>query len=206
MGPLYQVDMRLRPSGDSGMLVVGFNSFAEYQRNSAWTWEHQALVRARVIAGDAALGRDCAALRQELLSRERDEGALAGEVLAMRRRMRAHLLPAGTEERGEFHLKQGIGGIVDIEFMVQYAVLAWSHRSPDLTIWSDNIRILETLSRHGLFTESESRALIDAYICFRSAAHQLALQQEPDVVDATRFTEERAVVCEKWRELMGETA
>jgi glutamate-ammonia-ligase adenylyltransferase len=204
MGQLYEVDMRLRPSGDSGMLVASFKAFADYQNTSAWTWEHQALVRARVIAGDASLGRDCEQLRNSVLSLPRDPVSLASEVVAMRRKMRDHLLPARAEEQGEFHLKQGLGGIVDIEFMVQYAVLAWSHRSPGLTLWSDNIRILETLSRLDLFSEDESRALTEAYVNYRSAAHQLALQQESDVVDAERFRSERDAVCSKWLALMGE--
>ena len=120
----------------------------------------------------------------------------------MRERMRDHLLPRRAEGAGEFHLKQGSGGIVDIEFMVQYAVLAWAHRMPDLTVWTDNIRILETLSREGMFTEEDSRTLIDAYISYRTAAHQLALQQQSDVVDASRFSEERAAVIARWRDLL----
>lgn len=204
MGPLYEVDMRLRPSGNSGMLVASYNAFSDYQRNSAWTWEHQALVRARVIAGDSRLADQCEAVRRDVLCQPRDAQALAGEVVDMRAKMRNHLLPRGSDERGEFHLKQGPGGIVDIEFMVQYAVLAWSHDTPELADWSDNIRILETLSRHGLFTGQESQTLIDAYIRYRSAAHQLALQQQPDVVDAPGFEREREAVRAKWRELLGD--
>jgi glutamate-ammonia-ligase adenylyltransferase len=204
MGPLYEVDMRLRPQGNSGMLVASYNAFSEYQRHSAWTWEHQALVRARVIAGDGRLAAQCEAVRRDVLCQQRDAEALAQEVRDMRARMRQHLLPQGSEDRGEFHLKQGVGGIVDIEFMVQYAVLAWSHHTPELADWSDNIRILETLSRHGLFSEQDSQALVGAYIAYRSAAHQLSLQQEPDIVDAGRFSDERAAVCAKWRELLGE--
>ena len=204
MGPLYEVDMRLRPEGNSGMLVASFKGFSDYQRQSAWTWEHQALVRARVIAGDVDLAGRCEAARRDVLQQPRDEAVLAAEVMDMRAKMRDHLLPRGSEERGEFHLKQGRGGIVDIEFMVQYAVLAWSHRTPELADWSDNIRILETLSRHGLFTEQESRDLVDAYINYRSAAHQLSLQQQPDVVGAELFGKERDAVNAKWQQLFGE--
>ena len=205
MGPLYEVDMRLRPEGNSGMLVAGFRGFSEYQQSTAWTWEHQALVRARVIAGDASLAERCGALRRSVLCLPRDTAELAGDVREMRAKMRDHLLPAGAEERGEFHLKQGVGGIVDIEFMVQYAVLAWSHDAPALADWSDNIRILETLSRLDLLSEDTSRALIDAYIRYRSSAHQLALQQEADVVDAEAFREEREVVSSCWTQLLGES-
>ena len=120
----------------------------------------------------------------------------------MREKMREHLLPGDAAEKGEFHIKHDFGGIVDIEFLVQYAVLAWSHRYPDLATWSDNIRILETLQREGLFSRQESEALTEAYIGFRSAAHQLALQQEAVVVDDSQFCEQRAAVRNKWKTMM----
>ncbi len=204
MGPLYEVDMRLRPQGNSGMLVASFKAFSDYQQNSAWTWEHQALVRARVIAGDRALAQRCEAVRREVLCQPRVPAELAGEVVDMRAKMRAHLLPASAEASGEFHLKQGRGGIVDIEFMVQYAVLAWAHQTPALAEWSDNIRILETLSREDLLSRGDSENLIEAYKSYRTAAHQLALQQQPDVVDAERFAQQRAVVQSCWKQLLGE--
>jgi len=112
--------------------------------------------------------------------------------------MREHLLPSRDSQEGEFHLKQGRGGIVDIEFMVQYAVLAWSHRVPELVRWSDNVRILETLGREGLFEQPECEALTQAYLDFRSAAHQLSLQQQPGVVPAGRFGDARAAVIACW--------
>lgn len=202
MGQLYEIDMRLRPSGNSGMLVTSLTAYRDYQLDSAWTWEHQALVRARYVAGDESLGRRFEALRRELLSRPRDEAELRAEVVAMREKMREHLLPADVRASGDFHLKHGRGGIVDIEFMVQFTVLAWSHRYPALAIWSDNVRILETLHREGLFEESDSLALAEAYLALRSASHQLALQQQPGVVDAGRFTRERAVVCARWAQLL----
>ncbi|QIB65699.1 bifunctional [glutamate--ammonia ligase]-adenylyl-L-tyrosine phosphorylase/[glutamate--ammonia-ligase] adenylyltransferase [Kineobactrum salinum] len=199
LGLLYEVDMRLRPSGASGLLVSSLSGFASYQRETAWTWEHQALVRARLVAGDVAVGAGVDALRRDILCRTRDEAALAAEVVAMRRRMREQLLPASARADAEFDLKQSPGGIVDIEFMVQYAVLAWSHRVPELTRWSDNIRILETLAREGLFEQHESQALIDAYLAFRSAAHQLALQQRPGTVPPGEYRESRAAVSALWQ-------
>jgi len=203
MGQLYEVDMRLRPSGDSGMLVASFAAFRDYQLNTAWTWEHQALVRSRFIAGDEKLGRRCAELRREVLVRRRPEEQLREEVTRMRDKMREHLLPANASSADVFHLKHGRGGIVDIEFMVQYAVLAWSHRYPELTTWSDNIRILETLRRQGLFTRPEATALTEAYIAYRSAVHQQALQQQEEVTGDERFREERAAVRGKWEDLLG---
>jgi glutamate-ammonia-ligase adenylyltransferase len=206
MGQLYEVDMRLRPSGDSGMLVVSIKAFQDYQRDTAWTWEHQALVRARFICGDPALGERCNELRQEVLGRPRDEAELAREVLAMRLRMREHLLSAKATANNEFDLKQSPGGIVDIEFLVQYAVLAWSHRCGQLTRWSDNIRILETLQQEGLFSEQESQALIEAYILYRSAAHELALQQQAAVVSEDQFPAQRKTVKAKWQTLFESTS
>jgi len=201
MGQLYEVDMRLRPSGESGMLVASLDGFASYQRESAWTWEHQALVRARFVAGDPGLAQRIDAVREEILCQRRDEADLAREVVAMRHRMRKHLLPQGDTNDGEFHLKQGRGGIVDIEFMVQYAVLAWSHREPGLARWSDNVRILETLGREGFFKQQECDALTQAYLAYRSAAHQLSLQQQPGVARAGDFVDARAAVAAKWDEL-----
>jgi len=201
LGQLYEVDMRLRPSGESGMLVSPVSGFRSYQQETAWTWEHQALVRARYVAGDPAVAAEVEAVRGEVLCQPRDEAALALQVQQMRSKMRKHLLPEGLAEDGEFHLKQGSGGIVDIEFMVQYAVLAWSHRVPELARWSDNVRILETLGREGLFEQQECDALTGAYLAYRSAAHQLSLQQQPGVLPADRFGDARAAVNAKWRQL-----
>ena len=201
MGQLYEVDMRLRPSGESGMLVTSFEGFRSYQEQSAWTWEHQALVRARFVAGDPAVAEKVTAVRREILCQERDEAALAREVQKMRRRMCEHLLSTKVIEGEEFDLKQSPGGIVDIEFMVQYAVLAWSHRSPQLAQWTDNVRILETLGREGLFTPAECQQLTAAYLAYRCAAHQLSLQQRPGRVPAQEFASMRAAVQDKWRQL-----
>jgi len=203
MGQLYEVDMRLRPSGESGMLVSTVQGFDSYQQDSAWTWEHQALVRARFVAGDPVVARQLDAVRANILCQARDEGELATEVVQMRDKMRKHLLPKGGPDDEDFDLKQGFGGIVDIEFMVQYAVLAWSHRVPELVQWSDNIRILETLGRKGLFEQTECDALTEAYIAYRSAAHQLSLQQQPGVVPAAGFVDQRNAVRAKWGQLFG---
>ena len=203
MGQLYECDMRLRPSGNSGMLVVSFNSYREYQLNSAWTWEHQALVRARFVAGDAALGQRFDGFRRQILRQARDQKKLALDVVQMRDRMREQLLPGSAQARGEFHFKQGRGGMVDIEFMVQYAVLAWSRGSAELAAWPDNVRILEVLGKLDRLTEREATALTDAYIHYRSATHQLALQQQPQLCSGEDYQEERAMVVNLWNRLLG---
>ena len=199
LGQLYEVDMRLRPSGESGMLVTTVDGFRSYQQDDAWTWEHQALVRARFVAGDPAVAEKVDAIRNEILCQPRERDELALEVVKMRRRMRNHLLPRESED--VFHLKQGTGGIVDIEFMVQYAVLAWSHDHPALAHWSDNVRILDTLEQVGQFSPEETEALKSAYLDYRSAAHELALQHQPGETPAEGFRAQRATVCAKWQDL-----
>ncbi|HEX7026018.1 MAG TPA: bifunctional [glutamate--ammonia ligase]-adenylyl-L-tyrosine phosphorylase/[glutamate--ammonia-ligase] adenylyltransferase [Gammaproteobacteria bacterium] len=178
-GVLYEVDVRLRPDGAAGMLVSSMERFAEYQRNRAWTWEHQALVRARVVVGGPVITEAFRALRHEILTRPRDIKALCGEIRAMRDRMRAEL---AKSRQGEFDLKQDRGGIADIEFMVQYGVLAWARDYPALTEWTDNIRILEQFGRFGLIPAGDAALLTDAYKHLRENAHRLALQGESAVL------------------------
>ncbi|MDY0007035.1 MAG: bifunctional [glutamate--ammonia ligase]-adenylyl-L-tyrosine phosphorylase/[glutamate--ammonia-ligase] adenylyltransferase [Spongiibacteraceae bacterium] len=206
LGVLYDVDMRLRPDGAKGLLVSSIKAFGEYQARHAWTWEHQALVRARPVAGDAELGRRFAALRESVLAQPREPGPLQAAVRDMRRRMREHLLPRGygTPEKPLFHLKHGFGGIVDLEFMVQYAVLAWSHKYPALAVWTDNIRILEALAQAGLLSPERSAALIEAYKVMRAQGHRLNLQQLPGEVPLSEFVAERETVIAAWRELLGD--
>ena len=198
-GVLYEVDMRLRPSGDSGLLVSSLEAFADYQRNAAWTWEHQALVRARVVAGDPALAARFAAVRNEVLGRGRGADELRVAVRDMRERMRVELAVRAADQ---FDLKQGRGGIADIEFMVQYGVLAWSAQHPQLLVYTDNVRLLEGFTRAGLMAATDSRLLADAYRAYRARLHRLALQEESAVTDARQFQEYRDGVAEVWTRLM----
>jgi len=143
-GQLYEVDMRLRPDGSKGMLVRSLRSFSEYQARDAWTWEHQALVRARAVAGDPLLAERFARVRREILCMDREPAGLRDDVREMREKMRGTL---DKTRGGRFDLKQGRGGIADIEFMVQYSVLRWASRHPDLAVWTDNVRLLEPMPR-----------------------------------------------------------
>ncbi|MBM7424601.1 bifunctional [glutamate--ammonia ligase]-adenylyl-L-tyrosine phosphorylase/[glutamate--ammonia-ligase] adenylyltransferase [Spongiibacter marinus] len=204
LGQLYEVDMRLRPSGNSGLLVSSFSAFRDYQRGQAWTWEHQALVRARVVAGDPVLAEKFTELRADVLGSERDLAKLREDVLSMRDKMRQHLLPSGGEKNHEFDIKQGLGGIVDIEFMVQYAVLAWSHQHPPLHYHTDNIRILESLQQEGLIPEADARALIEAYIAFRSQSHRASLQEQKGQLSGEALAEERGAVRRIWQQIFDE--
>ncbi|MBK1694921.1 bifunctional glutamine synthetase adenylyltransferase/deadenyltransferase [Chromatium weissei] len=198
-GALYDVDMRLRPDGNKGMLVRSLTAFAAYQETDAWTWEHQALVRARPVAGDSMLAQQFAAVRRAVLCRHREPEQLQREVREMREKMRVNL-DKTTAER--FDLKQGAGGIADIEFMVQYAVLRWAAEYPVLVKWTDNIRLLETLAHLGLLPEHAAHRLTDAYKTLRAVYHRHALTQQPQTIAADQLLVEREQVRELWRTLL----
>ncbi|MCU7814880.1 MAG: bifunctional [glutamate--ammonia ligase]-adenylyl-L-tyrosine phosphorylase/[glutamate--ammonia-ligase] adenylyltransferase [Candidatus Thiodiazotropha sp. (ex Lucinoma kastoroae)] len=198
-GILYEVDMRLRPNGNSGMMVSSLDTFETYQNNSAWTWEHQALIRARVVAGDQRVEKRFKAIRHEIVSQQRDADKLQAEVVEMREKMRTSL---DKSNRDRFDLKQGVGGIVDIEFMVQYTVLRWAHDHPDLVVWTDNIRLLETLSKLGLLSDYAAERMMGIYKVLRAAYHRTALQNLPAFVVCEKLAEERALVQDIWSCLM----
>ena len=196
-GRAYEIDMRLRPSGNSGMLVSTLSAFEKYQREDAWTWEHQALVRARAVAGDRETIDRFNAIRSRQLCQPRDIVNLRAEVVAMREKMRKHL--DKTAKGDKYSLKQSSGGIVDIEFMVQFAVLAWSHQFGQLTHWSDSIRLLETMADCGLISAKQCRLLTEAYCAYRSAGHSLQLQNQPAEVSLSTFAEHRRQVKAQWQ-------
>lgn len=177
-GTLYEIDTRLRPSGNSGTMVSSLSSFTEYQEKQAWTWEHQALVRARPVAGDPALAARFEAARRALLSQKRDRQALAESVQEMRRRMREQL----GQDEAAYDLKRGSGGIVDIEFVVQYLVLAHAHDHPALTEFTDNVRILDAVEAAELLPGHAANRLKEAYLSLRAEWHRSVL----DIPDTER--------------------
>ena len=195
-GILYEVDARLRPSGAAGMLVTSAESFADYQKNEAWTWEHQALVRARVVYGDPQLTSQFDTVRRDIMTLPRDGKTLQTEVREMREKMRAHL---GNKHRDRFDIKADEGGITDIEFITQYLVLRYAHDKPKLTRWSDNVRILELLAQNDIMDEQEAMALTHAYTTLRDELHHLALQEQPGHVAQTCFEAERTQVGASWQ-------
>ncbi|CAA0121208.1 Bifunctional glutamine synthetase adenylyltransferase/adenylyl-removing enzyme [BD1-7 clade bacterium] len=205
LGQLYEVDMRLRPSGGKGLLVSSLDAFERYQDNEAWTWEHQALVRGRIVAGSMAVGQGFKKIRKATLMRERSHEELACEVIKMRKKMHDNLAPTYARSPASeiFHLKHSRWGIVDIEFMVQYAVLAWSREHPELTRFTDNIRILELLADTGLITEFERRDVVAAYQAYRSYGHKLGLRQEKNEAPAADFLRHRQAVKALWCRLLG---
>ncbi|MCG8636990.1 MAG: bifunctional [glutamate--ammonia ligase]-adenylyl-L-tyrosine phosphorylase/[glutamate--ammonia-ligase] adenylyltransferase [Desulfobacterales bacterium] len=195
-GTLYGADMRLRPGGASGMIVSHMEAFEDYLENQAWTWEHQALIRARPVAGDPALFKRFDVIRSKVLAGERDPETLRSEVSEMREKMRKQRL---EHEPGYFDLKQGLGGIVDIEFLVQYLVLLHGRAFPDVTVWTDNIRLMEGLSVEGLISGEESHILQETYVAMRRAMHRLTLQERPLVVEEEMFRDRAGAVARIYR-------
>lgn len=199
-GVLYELDMRLRPSGASGLLATGISGFAGYQREQAWTWEHQALVRARAVAGDAALAAQFDAVRNAVLSMPREPDKLRREVIDMRAKMSAE---HGSRDATQFDLKHDDGGIADIEFIVQYGVLRYAREHPALLRWTDNIRLLDTLRDIGVMSATDAALLADAYRAYRAVVHRLTLQEQKAIVAADEFAEFRAQVRRIWSEFLG---
>jgi len=198
-GTLYEVDTRLRPNGASGMIITDLKSFEAYQENKAWVWEHQALVRTRAIVGSKVSQQHFYDFKKTFIANPRALETLKQEVVSMRQKMRASLDKTNAEQ---FDLKQGSGGIVDIEFMVQYLVLGHAHEFDALTQWSDNIRLLEAIKSVQLLPIEEVEALIEAYRVYRARYHRLALQNDKSLISVEDFKVERAVVEKSWQTLM----
>ncbi|MGB9992396.1 bifunctional [glutamate--ammonia ligase]-adenylyl-L-tyrosine phosphorylase/[glutamate--ammonia-ligase] adenylyltransferase [Pseudoduganella rhizocola] len=200
-GILFDIDVALRPDGASGMLVSSVQAFERYQQNSAWVWEHQALTRARFCAGDAEIGEQFEKIRCQVLRKERDAAELRREVLAMRKRMHeAH------PSRGEqFDLKQDEGGMIDIEFIVQYLVLRHSAQYRELTGNIGNIALLKLCGSLGLIDAALAGGTADAYRAMRKLQHQLRLQgQDQSRVDPSRVEQHAAKVTALWQAMFGD--
>lgn len=198
-GLLYEIDMRLRPNGNAGMLVSSLDAFSSYQHGDAWTWEHQALLRARPVVGDPEVIRRFMDIRREVLSKERDPETLKVDVREMREKMRSSL---DKTKPGWFDIKQGKGGIADIEFMVQYAVLRWAHSHSDLLDWTDNIRLLDGLARNRLLEGDVADILANNYRVLRAAYHRNALSELPGLIPEEKLQEERQIIRDIWHSLM----
>ena len=200
-GRLYEVDTRLRPNGQSGALVSSMDGFRSYQRTQAWVWEHQALLRSRSVAGDAGVCEAFERERRDILIHHVNRRDLKAEVVKMRRRMRSKLSHGGS---GEFDIKQDAGGMADIEFLVQYWVLAHAADYPDLVEYSDNVRQLEALARNGLVPGATTDRIKSIYLNLRSSAHELTLIGNDRVVSGNAFADERAWIGKLWAETLGD--
>ncbi len=176
-GQLFEVDLRLRPNGESGLVAVSLEAFRRYQFESAWTWEHQALTRARFCAGDAIVGERFEAIRVEVLRQERNLAKLAAEVVAMRQKMYdTHATPAARRE-AVFDLKHDPGGLIDVEFVVQYLVLGHARRHPRLAANLGNIALLGLAAELGLLPVALAARTADAYRELRRRQHALRLNE-----------------------------
>ncbi|GAB58986.1 glutamate-ammonia-ligase adenylyltransferase [Rheinheimera nanhaiensis E407-8] len=195
-GVLYEVDTRLRPSGNSGLLAVNIDTYQQYLQQEAWTWEHQALVRARAIYGSDALQHRFLQIRQQILSAQRDLAKLAGDVVQMRQKLRQH---HGVEAEDPKHAS---GGIVDLEFISQYLVLAYAHQFAGLYRYSDNIRILDAAAECGLLSVLQVQQLQQAYQLLRGYGHRQTLAPASLPADDS-LQEAKAQVAQVWQQLFG---
>jgi glutamate-ammonia-ligase adenylyltransferase len=198
-GRLYEVDVRLRPSGKGGLLVTQIDAFAEYQRREAWTWEHQALLHARAVAGAAALCEEFERTRLDVLRHAVRRESLRNEVRSMRERMRRELSKGGE---GRWDLKQDAGGIADIEFLAQYWALQWARDYPPVAMFSDTIRQLESVASADLVPQATVDVLTAAYRAYRTRTHHLSLAGEAGLVSAREFVTERAAITVIWDAVM----
>jgi glutamate-ammonia-ligase adenylyltransferase len=198
-GQLYDTDLRLRPDGAGGLLVTSLESLRRYQESQAWVWEHQALTRARAVIGDAGVCRSFEQLRIDILTRPRETPALRHAVAEMREKMRE----AHPNQSGDFDIKHDDGGIVDVEFMVQFLILAHAHRYRELTANSGNLALLRTAATLGLLEPALAESLRDAYRRYRQWQHRLRLGGGRYArVPAGTLETERAAVKHAWGELL----
>ncbi len=199
-GRLYEVDTRLRPDGAAGALLTSFDFMRDYYQQRAWIWEIQALVRARCIAGDESLVTQFNDLRQSILRQARDPQQLAQEVNTMRQKM---LAEKASKDARRFHLKHDLGGITDIEFMVQYMVLAYASDHAELCMYSDNIRLLECCADIAVIPAATAQELSDIYRQYRQVMHTKALLACKPEVSSQEYISAREKVRECWNQIIG---
>lgn len=199
-GTLFDIDIALRPDGASGLLVSSFNSFERYQEKSAWPWEHQALTRARFCCGDASIGERFEALRNRILRQRRDPEKLKAEIIKMRKR----IFDAHPNRSSLFDIKHDAGGMMDIEFIVQYLVLEYSFKYPELTGNLGNIALLKMSEKLGLFTQVSGETVAAIYRHFRRLQHEIRMQGANEAKIALGSVEGEAEEVKKlWKEIFG---
>ncbi|NWF44239.1 bifunctional [glutamate--ammonia ligase]-adenylyl-L-tyrosine phosphorylase/[glutamate--ammonia-ligase] adenylyltransferase [Hydrogenophaga sp. D2P1] len=202
-GDLFEIDTALRPNGNSGMLVTSFTAYANYQQqrgsNTAWTWEHQAMTRARAVLGSPAMFARFDAIRESVITAARDAQALAAEIVAMREKVRA----AHPVRGAMFDVKHSHGGMVDVEFVVQFLVLSQSRAHPELRANSGNINLLQRAEAVGLLRPGMGQAASDAYRVLRQIQHRARLDEAPTQVDAAMVASEAAAVQALWQHVLG---
>lgn len=203
-GQLFETDLRLRPNGESGLVVVSLDSFRQYQLENAWVWEHQALTRARFSAGDKAIGAKFEQIRSEILRQRRDPAKLREEVLSMRQRMIANHGTKGDEREVRFDLKQDPGGLIDVEFIIQYLVLGHAHDHPELCSNLGNIALLRIAAGIGLIPQELAEQVRGAYREYRRLQHGLRLNNRKSVVARDGVEAQIDAVRRLWRVVFGD--
>ncbi|MNV59640.1 Glutamate-ammonia-ligase adenylyltransferase [compost metagenome] len=198
-GDLFEIDTALRPNGNSGLLVTSFDSYANYQQqrgsNTAWTWEHQAMTRARFVLGSDALGARFDAVREAVITAPRDGTALRDEIVTMRERVRgAHTVPAGL-----FDVKHSVGGMMDVEFAVQYLVLLHAGAHRELIPNLGNIALVQRAEAAGLVPTSVGQAAANAYRALRRVQHVARLNETPTQVPQGELQPEQQAVLALWQ-------
>jgi [glutamine synthetase] adenylyltransferase / [glutamine synthetase]-adenylyl-L-tyrosine phosphorylase len=198
-GDLYEIDTALRPNGSSGLLVTSFDAYANYQTqrgsNTAWTWEHQAMTRARCVLGHESLRQRFDDIRKAVITAPRDSAGLRHEIMAMRDKVRQAHPARGTN----FDLKHGAGGMIDAEFAAQFLVLSQSASHPELVGNVGNIALLERAEVAGLLPAGVGHAGADAYRQMRRLQHRARLNEEPAQVKPDELQAERAAVLALWQ-------
>lgn len=198
-GTLYEIDLRLRPSGKSGLLISSLDAYESYQKLSAWTWEQQALVRARFVGGDPKVKERFEQIRKSTLSSAREADILKADVREMREKMRSNL---EHNPKNCFDVKQSRGGIADIEFIVQYGVLLNACSHPEILQWTDVVRLLGALQTIGFLTGSQVECLKNAYCSYREHTHRAALLEQSPLVADSEFLDMRSGVSDIWHQKM----
>ena len=197
-GDLYEIDTALRPNGSSGLLVTSLDAYSNYQQrrgsNTAWTWEHQAMTRARCVLGNASMRARFDEIRRSVICAQRDAAGLRAEIVAMRNKVRrAHGVPTG-----KFDVKHSVGGMVDLEFAVQFLILSEADRHPELVANLGNIALLQCAERCGLLRPGLGEAAASAYRELRRVQHHARLNEEPTQVDAAHLLAQREAVAALW--------
>ena len=204
-GDVYEIDTALRPNGNSGLLVTTFTAYANYQQqrgsNTAWTWEHQAMTRARCVLGSPELHARFDAVRQAVISSQRDRLALHDEIAAMREKVRS----AHPIKGDHFDVKHSPGGMVDIEFAVQFLVLSEGHQHPELLDNVGNIALLQRAQDCGLLAAPIGSSAASAYRSLRQIQHRARLNEEPTQVSPQLAAQEQAAGLALWAAVFGAT-
>ena len=198
-GKVFETDLRLRPHGESGPIITSITAYEKYLMDDAWLWEHQALVRARPITSSSSLAEKFSKIRKKVLCISRKTEDVQSSVIEMRNKI---LSANKGGSNSEFNIKKDAGGLIDIEFIVQFLVLNYSHKFPQICEYTDNIRILESCAEAGLIEPSDTSVLKDIYLKYRKYLHQLSLQLLPETAELDQFKDERRVVKKYWASLL----